>query len=111
MSAPVQFTALTNPTVLWPTMVAANNFFHTFYVGDADTSNAGVMKKAVAISWTIDPVTDDYVSVGVMQGNGTIVAYDVPSRAAYDSLKTQFDALATAFDDLVTSLQNAGHIG
>ena len=88
MSAPISFTLFTSNTVLFASKDAANAFFNAMTVGSASTSQDGVVKKSVFVALDSLVSNPTYQDIQVMQGDGSFVTTQVPSKESFDALLT-----------------------
>ena len=106
MSASISFPALTDENILWQNRDAATAFFAALSVADATISEEGVVKQAVAVSFSfIALVNTDVVTITQDDGVTTV---SVPKKESYDELKASYIVLQTAFNQLLTNLRAAG---
>lgn len=102
---------LTDEVIWFPTKDAFNNFISALYVNigavnlpTATTAAQGAVLKANTTVFTNAPATVTYLTIQ----NDAGADVNVPSQAAYDTLKTQLDTLVTSYVALRAALTAAG---
>lgn len=107
MAASLNFTPLTNPLIWFPTMGSFNAFIGSITVSDATTADEGVVKQATLATYIPAVIDVNYVEIA----NDEVVGItEVPTKAAFLSLKAAHDALATKVVALLAAMETAGQM-
>lgn len=111
MSAPVNYTPLTDPETLWATLADAIAFFNSMNVSAATEANQGVVKKAGAVTLPLpdSALAEIYYDLKSMRADGSIqVDAVLVTHAAYDDLVVKYAALVNHITQLEAQLKFAG---
>jgi hypothetical protein len=111
MPANIIFDSFVSETTLFASRDAANSFFNAITVPNAETASFGVVKQATLVEYSDPSIpASTYVTLNVMQEDGTIVPVQVPSKDSFDQIKTAFNALAAKMISLLTEMKTAGQM-
>ena len=101
-------TAFTNERVLFATRAAAEAWRTSLNTADATATVAGAMKKATLPVAVGNSIVAEYVTVQVLQGDGSYISEILPTKDAYDSMKTLVEELKTTVNALRAAMIAAG---
>lgn len=103
--ASITFSAFVDDTVMFSSKDEVNTFFSNIRVPAATQIDYGVVKKAQTVVYNYIAMSNSDSALINVDG---VNAFEVPSKASLDEMKTAFAVVQQALSTLITKLQQAG---